>query len=168
VIDWIEKLLCALVNFLQKDAEDRPVEYSTPAGACHLRYGISERIDACICISLVLGALRVYADIAEDLLDPCLRLGVLATVGVIGDRALGRGSAGERSIDASGAFVVQYVCADLTNLFWCSSVVEVVILDLEVLAEGKEDVECKLIVVGIGLVLLLHGESTKEQCERDR
>jgi hypothetical protein len=158
------KLLCALVNFLQKDAEDRPTEYSTPAGARHLRYGINERIDACICISLVLGVLRVYE---EDLHDPRLRLGVLATVVVVEDRALGRGRTGEHSIDAPGAFVVQCVCADLTNLFWCSSVVEVVILDLEVLAEGKEDVECKLIVVRIRLVLLLHGESAEEQCERD-
>jgi hypothetical protein len=157
VIDWIEKLLCALVNFLQKDAKDRATEYSVPTGTRHLRYGINEPIDACIRIGLVLGILRVYADIMEDLLDPCLRFGVLATIVVIKDRTLGRGRTGERSIDAPGAFVVQDVCANLANLFWRSGVVEVVVLNLEVLAEGKEDVECKLIVVGIGLVLLLHG-----------
>jgi hypothetical protein len=48
-----------------------------------------------------------------------------------------------------------------------SGVVEVVTLYLEVLGEGKEDVECKLILVGIRLVLLLRGESAEEQCERD-
>ena len=161
-------LLCALVNFLQKDAEDRATEYSTTARARHLRYGINECIDACICISLVLGVLRVYTNITEDLLDPRLHLGVLAAVVVVEDRTLGRGRAGERSVDAPGAFVVQYVCADLTNLFWRSGVVEVVVLNLEVLAKGKEDVECKLIVVGIGLMLLLHGEPAEEQCEGDR
>jgi hypothetical protein len=162
------KLLCALVNFLQKDAEDRATEYSTTARARHLRYGINERIDACIRIGLVLAVLRVYANITEDLLDPRLRLGVLAALVVVEDRTLGRGRTGERSVDAPGAFVVQDVCANLANLFWRSGVVEVVVLDLEVLAKGKEDVECKLIVVGIGLVLLLHGESTEEQCERDK
>lgn len=40
-------------------------------------------------------------------------------------------------------------------------------MNLEVLAEGKEDVECKLIIVGIRLVLLLDGESAEEQRERD-
>jgi hypothetical protein len=116
--------------------EDRATKYSTTARARHLQYGINECIDACICISLVLGVLRVYANITEDLLDPRLRLGVLATV-VVEDRTLGRGRAGERSIDAPGAFVVQYVCADLTNLFWCSSIVGVVILDLKYSPRGR-------------------------------
>ena len=163
-----QKLLCALVNFLQKDTEDRATEYSIPARAHHLRHGINERIDACIHIGLVLGVLRVYADITEDLLDPCLRLRVLATIIVVEDHALGRGRTGERSVDAPGAFIVQNVCANLADLFWRSSVVEIVILDLEVLAEGKEDVKCKFIVVRIRLVLLLYGESAEEQCERYR
>jgi len=117
------------------------MEYSIPAGACHLRHGINERIDACVRIGLVFGVLRVYADISENLLDPCLGLGVLATVVVVEDRALGGGRAGEGGVDAPGALVVQDVCADLANLFWRSRVVEVVILDLEVLAKRKEDVE---------------------------
>jgi hypothetical protein len=162
MIDGIEKLLCTLVNFFQKDAEDRATEYSIPAGARLLRYGINECIDACVRIGLVLGVLRVYADIAEHLLDSFLRLGVLATVVGVEDIALGGGRAGESSVDAPRALVVQDVCADLANLFWRSRVVEVVVLDLEVLAEGKEDVECKLIVVGVRLVLLLDGESAEE------
>ena len=161
------KLLCALVNFLQEDAEDRVTQYGTPAGARHLRYGINELIDACVRIGFVFGVQRIYADIAEDLFNPCLRLGVLATVVGIEDLALGGGRAGERSVDTPGAFVVQNVCADLADLFWRPGVVEVVILDLEVLAEGKEDIKRKLIVVGIRLVLLLHGESAEEQCERN-
>jgi hypothetical protein len=43
----------------------------------------------------------------------------------------------------------------------------VVILDLEVLAERQGDVEREFVIVGIRLILL-HGESAKEQCERDR
>ena len=105
----------------------------------------------------------------EDLLHPCLppQSHGLATIVVIEDHALGGGSAGERSVDAPGAFVVQDVCADLTNLFRRSGIVKVVILDLEVLAEGKKNIKCKLVVVGIRLVLLLYGESADEQCECD-
>jgi len=161
------KLLCTLVNFLQKDAEDRATEYGIPTGTRHLWYGINERVDPCIRIGLVLGILRVYANIAENLLDPCLRIGVLATVVVVEDRALGEGHAGEGSVDAPGAFVVQDICADLADLFWRSGVVEIVILDLEILAEGEEDVECKIIVIRIRILLLLHRESAEEQCKRN-
>jgi len=160
-------LLCALVNFLQEDAEDGATKYSLPGRARHFRYGINERIDACVRFRLVFSVLCVYADIAEDLLDLCLRLRVFAPVGGVEDRALGGGCAGKRSVDAPGTLVVHDVCADLANLFWCSGIVEVVVLDLEVLAEGKEDVKRELIELGIRLVLLLYGESAEEQRERD-
>jgi hypothetical protein len=45
--------------------------------------------------------------------------------------------------------------------------VEVVVLDLEVLAERQENVEGDLVVVRI-IVLLLDGESAEEQRESDR
>ncbi len=89
------------------------------------------------------------------------------TVVGVEDRALREGCAGKRSVDTPGALVVYDVGADLADLFWRSRIVEIVILDLEVLAEGKEDVKGELIVVGIRLVLLLYGESAEEQCERD-
>jgi hypothetical protein len=153
-----------LVNLLQKDTKDRLMEYSIPAGACHLWHNINECIDACVPIGLVLSVLRVYANILENLRDPRRGLIVLATVVVVKDCALGGGHAGkgEGGVNALGALVVQDVCADLANLLWRSGIVEVVILDLEVLAKGKEDVEHKFIVVEIRLVLLLHGKSAKE------
>jgi hypothetical protein len=52
-------------------------------------------------------------------------------------------------------------------LFWCSCIVKVVVLDLEVLAERDEDIAGKFVVVRIGLVLL-DGEPAEEQRKSDR
>jgi hypothetical protein len=60
-------------------------------------------------------------------------------------------------LTAPGAFVVQNVCANLANLFRFPGKVKVIVLDLEVLAKGQENVKCKLIVVvRISLVLYFH------------
>jgi hypothetical protein len=56
---------------------------------------------------------------------------------------------GERRVDAPGALVVQDVRADLANLLGGAGKVEVVVLDLEVLAEREEDVQRELVVVRI-------------------
>ena len=85
-------------------------------------YSISERIRACVRIGLVLGIMRVYADITEHLLDPFLAPSPRDRSWRQGSRAERR-SAAERSVDAPGAFVVQDVCAGLADLFWRSCIV---------------------------------------------
>jgi hypothetical protein len=74
----------------------------------------------------------------------------------------------ECGVDAPRTLVVHDVGADLADLFWRSGKVEVVVLDLEVLAEREEDVAGNLVVVRIGLVLLLDGEPAEEQRKGDR
>ena len=111
---------------------------------------------------------RVDADLAEDLLDPCLRLCVLAAIVGVEDRALGGARVREGRVDAPRALVVQDVRADLADLLGRARKVEVVVLDLEVLAERQEDVQRELVVVRIRLVLLLDGEAAEEQREGDR
>ena len=128
-------LLCALVNLLQERAEDGTAENSLPTWALHLRDRIDETIDARIRLGLILRVKRVDPDFAEDLLDPRLRFRVLAAVVRVQDRSLGRARVRECSVDAPRALVVQNVCADFTNLLRRSCKVEVVVLDLEILAE---------------------------------
>jgi hypothetical protein len=73
----------------------------------------------------------------------------------------------ECGVDAPRTLVVHDVSANLTDLFWCSCIVKVVVLDLEVLAERDEDIAGKFVVVRIGLVLL-DGEPAEEQRKSDR
>ena len=73
----------------------------------------------------------------------------------------------EGRVDAPRALVVQDVRADLADLLRRARKVEVVVLDLEVLAERQEDVQRELVVVRIRLVLLLDGEAAEEQREGD-
>ena len=73
----------------------------------------------------------------------------------------------ECGVDAPRTLVVHDVRADLSYLFWRSGKVEVVVLDLEVLAEREEDIVGNLVVVRIRHVLLLDGEPAEEQRESD-
>jgi len=159
--------LCTLVNLLQKDAEDGATEHSLTTWAGHLRDRINKRIDTRVRLRLVLFIERRHAHFLEHLLDLRLRLSVLATIVGVQDRALRRVRVRERRVDAPRALVVHNVRADLPNLLGRPGKVEVVVLDLEVLAEGQEDVERELVVVRTRLLLLLHGEPAKEERERD-
>jgi len=74
----------------------------------------------------------------------------------------------ECGVDAPRTLVVHDVSANLTDLFWRSGKVKVVVLDLEVLAEREEDIAGNFVAVRIGLVLLLDGEPAEEQRKSDR
>jgi hypothetical protein len=69
----------------------------------------------------------------------------------------------ECRVDAPRTLVVHDVSPNLTDLFRRSGKVKVVVLDLEVLAEREEDIAGYFVIVRIGLVLLLDGESAEEQ-----
>jgi hypothetical protein len=64
--------------------------------------------------------------------------------------------------------LVHHVIANLTDLFWRSGKVKVVVLNLEVLAEREEDIPGNFVVVRIGLILLLDGKPAEEQRKGDR
>lgn len=90
--------------------------------------------------------------VVVKLLDDLLLGIVLLAVVLLEDLALLGGGKLQGLVDQPGALVVLDVGADLANVLGQAKVVEVVVLDLEVLAEGDEDVLCGLQVLGGGNV----------------
>ena len=119
-------------------------KYCIAFRAWHFWHRVDERVDTLIRRSLVLRVYRINPEFAEDLLDACLCLRVLPPVVGIQDRTLGGIGTREGRVDAPRALVVHDVCTDLANLLWRPRIVEVVVLDLEVLAERDENVQCNL------------------------
>jgi hypothetical protein len=79
-------------------------------------------------LSLVLRVVCVDADLLEDVLDTRLCFRVLPAVVRIQDRALGKARVREGGVDAPRTLVVHDVGANLTDLFWRSCIVKVVVL----------------------------------------
>ncbi|KND93990.1 hypothetical protein TOPH_01615 [Tolypocladium ophioglossoides CBS 100239] len=98
------------------------------------------------------------AHVVVELLDDGLLGVVLLAVVVLEDLALVGSGDLEGLVDEPGALVVLDVGADLANVLGQAKVVEEVVLDLEVLAEGDEDVLGLLEVLGGGEVELVEGE----------
>lgn len=78
-------------------------------------------------------------ELLEDLLDSNNVSLVAAAVVGVEDLALLGGGLGEGLVDQPGALVVLDVGADLANDFGQAVAVQVVVLDLEVLAQGQQD-----------------------------
>lgn len=89
---------------------------------------------------LVLLVHLLQLKVVEDLLDLELLLLVLAAVGGVQHRALLRSSPGNGLVDQPGALVILNVGTDLADDRGVTEVVQVVILDLEVLAQRDQDV----------------------------
>lgn len=100
--------------------------------------------------------------VVVELLDDLFLGVVLLAVVVLEDLALLGGDDLEGLVDEPGALVVLDVGADLANVLGQAEVVEVVVLDLEVLAEGDEDVLCGLEVLWGGDVEVVEGEGDGE------
>ena len=76
----------------------------------------------------------------NHILDFLLRLAVFPSIVGIQNRSLFGCSVGESSVDTPGTFVIDNVGTNFTDLFGSTAEVGPVILDLEVLAQGDEDV----------------------------
>ena len=142
-------LLRALVNLLQQYVKDGLAEYRVAIRALHLWRCVNERLKACIRSCLILHIRRVHPVLPEDFLGTSFCLWALPPVFCVENRAPGGIGQHEGRVDAPRAFVVHDVRADLADLLWCPSVVEVVILDLEVLAERDKNSQRNLVVVWI-------------------
>ena len=142
-------LLRAFVNLLQQYVKDSLAEYRVSIRASHLWRCVDERREACIRLRLVLPIRCVHPDLPEDFLDTPFCLWVLPPVVCVEDRALGGISKRKGRVDAPRALVVHNIRADLADLLRCPSVVEVIILDLEVLAERDKNGQRDLVVVWI-------------------
>lgn len=100
--------------------------------------------------------------VVVELLDNSLLGVVLLAVVLLEDLALLRGGNLKSLVDEPRALVVLDVSADLTNVLGQTKVVEVVVLDLEVLAKRDEDILGLLEVLGSGEVELVQGQSNGE------
>lgn len=96
--------------------------------------------------------------VVVQLLDDRLLGVVFLAVVVLENLALLGGGNLQRLVDQPRALVVLDVGADLANMLGQPKVVEVVVLDLEVLAEGDENVLSLLEVLGRGEVELVQGQ----------
>jgi len=111
---------------------------------------------------LVLLVVLLEIELVEQLLDLGLALLVLLAVVLLEKLALLRCDLLQRLVDQPRALVVLDVCADLAKGLRVGEVVQVVVLHLEVLAHGDEDVFCLLEVGGRGLAGVEHGERDGE------
>lgn len=89
---------------------------------------------------LVILVQLLQLELVKHLLHLGLLLRVLAAVVLIQHLALLRGAAGDGLVDQPRALVVLDIGADLANDSWVTEVVQVVVLDLEVLAQRNQDV----------------------------
>ena len=96
--------------------------------------------------------------VVVELLNDSLLGIVLLTVVLLEDPALLGGSNLKSLVDEPRALVVLDVSADLANVLGQTKVVEVVVLDLEVLAKRDEDILGLLEVLGSGEVELVQGQ----------
>jgi len=111
---------------------------------------------------LVLLVVLLEVELIEQLLDLGLALLVLLAVVLLEELALLGCHLLQRLVDQPRALVVLDVCADLAKGLRVGEVVQVVVLHLEVLAHGDEDVLCLLEVGGRGLAGVEHGEGNGE------
>lgn len=115
--------------------------------------------NACLLVLLV-NLLKL--ELIEELLDLRLALLVLLAVVLLEHLALLGSDLLEGLVHQPRALVVLNVCANLAEGLGVGEVVQIVVLDLEVLAHGDEDVFGLLEVGGRGLASVEHGERNRE------
>lgn len=111
---------------------------------------------------LVVEVALLELEVVVELLDNLFLLVVLAAVVLLEDLALLGGGDGEGLVDEPRALVVLDVGTNFANVLRETEVVEVIVLDLEVLAQGDEDVLGLLQVLGGGEVELVEGQGDGE------
>lgn len=151
-------LLGSLVDLFEKGTEDIATK------ALRLGEVVDERVDLLVRLGLVLletGA-KVDVGLVENILDALLTFWVLLAIVIVEDLTLLRGSVLKGNVDVPGALVVENVGADLANLLRGTITVEEVVLNLEVLAHGEENVEGLLVEGFVGDTGHAHGEGDGE------
>ena len=135
-------LLAALVDLAEEGLKDLLLE------ALALVYLCDALADLADHLLLVLLVALLELEVVVQLLDDGLLGLVLAAVVLLEDLALLGRDDGERLVDEPRALVVHDVGADLADVLGQAKVVEVVVLDLEVLAQGDQDLLGLLEVLG--------------------
>jgi hypothetical protein len=130
------RLLGTLINLSDKALENIPLQRSW---ALCLWDVLDHTHNLLINVLFILGIPLPEADRFEDLLHLGLTVAVLAAVILIEYLPLFGSSNRQGSVDTPRAFIIQDVGTDLADLLRCPGVIQKVILDLEVFAEGEKD-----------------------------
>lgn len=133
-------LLGSLVDLLEKELED--------AGG-KLLHVVEHLLDLAVRLLLVGVEDGGQVHLGIQGLDLLNRLIVVATVVLLKHTALGRSGAGEGLDDQPRALVVLDVSSDLADHLGGSVAVEVVVLDLEVLTHGAEDIASGIVELAV-------------------
>lgn len=149
-------LLLAFVNLVKEDLKDFTLEASRLIDLGNSRSKISSNL--LLIIQKVLGNVKLI----KNSLNLGLSLGALDTVVLVKNLALLRVGLLEGLVDDPAALVVLNIGTDLANDSGVTVAVKVVILNLEVLTERKEDVFSLLEVLGRGDASHVHGEGNRK------
>jgi hypothetical protein len=131
---YLVHLFGALVDLGQERLKDLLLQASGLVHSGNLGAQLSDNLLLIVLVQLL------QLKVVEDLLDLGLLLLVLAAVGGVQHRTLLGGGTSNGLVDQPGALVVLNVGADLANDCGVTEVVQVVILDLEVLAQRDQDI----------------------------
>src|ERR1700722_922814 len=142
----LQGLLCTPVNFFQERREHLPPDDNASDGAGgSFMDGCNERRNLRICRLLVLCIPLPHPELLIHRLNLRLLLRVLSSVIFVEDLALRGRGVRKSDVDAPLALVIDDVRADLPDLLWGATIVEKVVLDLEVFPERDEDRECDFV-----------------------
>lgn len=149
-------LFRALVDLLQEDGEDLLLQSLALVDLVDL----AADLIGTLLLKFFVALLELH--VVVKLLDNGLLGIILLAVVLLEDLALFGGGNLESLVDEPRALVILDIGTDLANVLGKTKVVEVVILDLEVFAEGDEDILGLLEVLGGGKVELVECKSDGE------
>lgn len=133
-----------------------------PLEALALVNGSNTRPNLLDCLRLVLLVQASNVQVEVELLDLGLLLRVLAAVVLLQNLALLGSDNSESLVDKPRALVVEDISSNLANVLGVAVAVEVIILDLEVLAERDKDGSSSLQILLGGNTGHVHGEGDGE------
>lgn len=149
-------LFAALVDLLQKGLEDLLLQ---TLALVHLR-NLRLQVGHALLLPLLVEFRKLQ--LLVELLDLGFLLGILTAVVLLEHLALLRGDLLQGLVDDPGALVVLDVGANLAENLRVGEGIEVVVLRLEVLAHGNQDVQAGLEVLGRGCANVVQCESDRE------
>ena len=123
---------------------------------------VDELLDLIAALLLELLIALLQLQVVVELLDDCLLLVVLLAVVLLEDLALLRSGDGQGLVNQPRALVVLDVGTNLADVLGQTEVVEVVVLDLKVLAQGDQNILGLLEVLGSGEVKLVESQGDRE------
>jgi hypothetical protein len=156
----LHHLFCSPIDLVQESAENLFLQNWFIPG-CLINF-IDERRKLTDSLLFIFFIPPLDANLLEDLFHPLLALSVLLPVVIAEDLPLPGRRVLESDIDVPATFVIEDVGADLANELGRAVTIEVIVLDLEVFAEGNEDLLGVIEEFGVGYTGHVHTECDRK------